>query len=115
MTQSDSDERPNNPLLYRYIQLAYEYANSFAHEPLHGGRTDFLGTEYTQRMRAVLGDPAIPVAPLDAESEQLREWLDGVREKYRDNILSGRIDKLYIRDGSSTIFDSNEARYRRQR
>ena len=41
MTRPDSERQPDNRLLYKYIQLAYEYVNRSADESVEGDTVAF--------------------------------------------------------------------------
>lgn len=88
MSDQKQSGRVANRLLYRYIQLAYEYADRFSYDPMGGDRLEFLAQLYGQRMESVLtGRVSMDRAAIGLT--EMRAWLEAEQNRQAERIIVG--------------------------
>lgn len=93
MMKPDDDERLDNPILYRFIEMAYEYARQWG-QPLDGDRLGVLRRLWARRLEYVHGLSQGALDDWVYGNEQLTELLDS---NSNDEELVGTINDFQIR------------------
>lgn len=100
-----SEDIMNNPVLYNYLQLAYEHAQAFSEESLAGEATEFLGNLYGRRLDSVLDELDDSDPPLFAGVGALGEWLAKQRLRWSGAVLTGQINDLYAVEEAADLLE----------
>lgn len=103
LTESDNELR--NPLLYRYVEMAYQYVKELDGVKMEGNAAQAVEQLQRRRMQCILG---IDLSSNDLRSEsrpRLVEQVTGSLETQQLAIVQGRITDFIVPDNMSRIFD----------
>ena len=88
MSDYELNGSPNNRVLYRHIQAAYEYVNRVA--PV-GGDYARLAAIYTERLRSILSLPPSSAGQTPTDLDQLRDWTRAALREQADRMAIGEL------------------------